>query len=155
MSTAYILDGFELFFTDLAKKQVFDNHTFKGQGAFNLQILAFYIFQIVQSSGMKKTVFICLTAEDKAVLLEASRSLESNEDRQLQCWEQWPLVQDKILYGVPLWWKRRSFNHQDLKEPESSVTVRGVRPLSDDDQSSVKYRSKLHVSSSLYRIETM
>ena len=149
MSTAYILDGFELFFTDLTKKKVINRHIFKGQCVLNLQTLVFYILQFC--TGLKKMVFIHLIAEDKTVLEEAIESLKSSTARQTQCWKRWSLVKYKILYGIPLWWKRRSFNSQDLKEPEPYVKLRGVRPLSDDDLNSVKYSSKLHVSSYIYK----
>ena len=100
-------------------------------------------------------VFIHITSEDKTVLDKAIKSLKSSTARQTQCRKCWSLVQGKILYGIPLWWKRRSFKSQDLKDPESFVKFRGVRPLSDDDLSSVKYSSKLHVSSYQYIIETV
>ena len=102
-------------------------------------------------------VFIHFTTEDNDVLIDGIKSLESSKARQTQCWKQLSLVKDKILYCFPLCQKRRYFINclKDVHEPWSCIELRGVQPLSDDDLCSVKYSSKLHVSSYQYRIETM
>ena len=142
MSTAYILDGFELFYFDLAEKEhSVENHTFSGE--LKSFLCTFHSFDRCVHVGLKKhtRVKITITSADKSELDEAVESLEKRKTS----WRKYSPV------SFILWWKRRTFNKQlkelDPNNPQSAVTVmlHGAKPLSDYDIKDFKYMSKIPV----------
>ena len=146
MSTAYILDGFELFYFDLAEKEhSVENHAFIGELKSFLCICFTHVhlIDVCMHAGLEKHAWVKIAGPDKSELNQAVASFKDKRD---YSWRRYSPV------GFILSWKRRTFNKLlkdlDPHDSQSAIMLHGAKPLSDYDIKDFKYMSKIPVGTS-------